>query len=222
MPIRYNVDTDADYIMLQHQGVLIPTPTRIAVDDGETISGGVQPGGGSTSAAGGSAVAGTAAQQNFSQIQENPLPCVAHDTPIAVLDAGSDVVWVLVQDLLPGAELWYAGDSHRVTQIDRVWSDSLWYFGAAGYGIVCSDDHRVIAGFEDYDGTSVSSMACGDSVLVLSEGRIVQEAVATSHAVEEKGWVYRITLETTDDLTCHWFVSGKIVSHNVKIQDDQR
>lgn len=218
MGIRFNCDTDADYIMLQHQGVLIPTPTRIAVDDGENIQGGVQPGGGSTSAAGGSAVAGTAAQQNFSQIQENPLPCVAHDTLLDRAAEGDSWVGILVQDLMPGMNLRYGGRRNYVEQIDRVWCDGLWFIEAQGHRLVCSPEHRVITNVNDGAGTPVNTLKIGDTWL-LRDGPAL---ITTIGHTNRPGWVYRIALRGDGAPESHWFIGNGGVSHNVKIQDDQR
>ena len=216
MPIRFNTDCDPDFAQLRIQGRNIPLPTFITVDDGENLQGGATPGGGS--AAGGS-TGGNAVltnQGNFSQIQGDPFPpCPAHGTLIAVAnEAGYEEI--LVQDITPAMLLWTPDGNRTILAITRRWCEDLWYFGAEGFGFRCSPDHRVIAGQEDFDGTGVGSLKPQDSVLIVQYGAWQQGMVSCSENANEAGWVYRISLESTDDPRCHWFITDSICSHNVK------
>ena len=219
MPIRFNIDTNPDYIMTQHQGRLIPTQVRTAIDDAENISGGVQPGGGSASAAGGGAAAAASAQQNLSQIQENPLPpCVAHGTLIDVW-FGDEWREVLVQDVMPDWLLKYDDRRNYVEQIDRVWCTEQWFIRADnGKQLYSSADHRIITDINDWEGTPVNTLKAGDTWLTRNGlVNIVESLDPKRHS-----WVYRISLKDEGTAKSHWFVSNSGVSHNVKPSQDER
>lgn len=212
---KQNLDTDPDYIMLQHQGDRIPVPTRIAVDDGENIMGGVMTGGG-TASAGNTGGSTLSAQQNFSQIQENPPPaCVAHGTILDVWRNSAEIIRIPVEDMHRKQCLRYDQQQNQVDDIDRKWCESLWMLQSGNSFLECSPSHRVITSLEDLDGTAVTELRGGDKVLMSGGIGTLTESKDTGRP----GWVYKITLVDDGTPQSHWFMSGNFCSHNAKRED---
>lgn len=214
---KQNLDCDPDYIMTQYQGRNVPTPTRLAVDDGENLIGGVLTGGG-TASAGGTASNTLAAQQNISQIQENPLPpCPAHGTLIDIWAADAPGM-ALVQDLVKGQFLKYKERHNEIEAVEREWCESLWAIQSGNSWLESSPDHRVITNATDADGTPVNTLVSGNSILMRGGAGTIN----TSHDTFRPGWVYRITLKDDGTSESHWFIGNNIVQHNVKPQGQEQ
>lgn len=221
--MKQNLDTDPDYLLLQHQGQRIPIPTRLAIDDGENIYGGNITSGG-TASAGAAASASLTNQQNFSQIQENPFPgCLAHWTPLPLLEDGK---WITarIQDVRRGDILNYRNEYRKVFDVVRSWCDDIWEVNThqhiAEFG--CSPTHRIVQNLTDYGGTAVQDLTPESTWLVETEtGELVEDRILLCEATGVAGWVYQVTLEG-DAPEDHWFMAAGAVQENAKPTEDQR
>lgn len=220
MGIKVNSDVNEDFILLRLQGSRVPAPTSLAVDDGENLSGGAVPGGGSnsTGTSGGNTLLTNA--QNFAQIQDDPTGnCIAHDTIVEMWRNGhqkeDDIVQVKVQDLIHGQELHYAANGNAIEHVERKWCESLWLLQSGNNFIECSPTQRFITSEDDHAGTIVTELKPGDKTMLNGGLGTINQSRDTGRG----GWVYDISLADNGSPQDHWFIANTFVAHNVKRND---
>lgn len=213
---KINLDTDVDYIMLQHQGQRIPIPTRLAIDDGENIYGGNITSGG-TASAGAAASASLTNQQNFSQIQENPLPCLAHRTFVPVWH-GDQIVEIEVQDLLPGHYLKYQDRRQPVEQIQRLWCDSLWVVKCGNNEFLSSGKHHLVL---DTNGPVYAQVETIQPHTLWAQASGEKATIEQCFNSGTIGWVYRIYLKDDGTPESHWYEACGGIHENAKPIDER-
>lgn len=214
MTIKVNLDTDADAILLNYQGRLVSTPTRLAVDDGENLTGGATQGAGSnTSGSSGGNVLLTNAT-NFSQIQENPLPCLAHGTLIDIY-LGEPC---LAQDLVPGQLLKYQDRAQMIEQVQRLWCESLWFVKCGEKWFGSSGDHHLVMDIEQPSYKQIKTIQVGDMWPQVGGHKA---AITGCEKTGVAGWVYRIYLKDDGTPESHWYEACGGIHENAKPIDER-
>lgn len=217
-----NLDTDPDYILTTYQGKRIPTTTRLAVDDGEHNYGGVTQGGGTASA--GTAGAALNAQQNISQIQENPLPgCLAHSTPFDVFRTkNSPSELLVIQCIEPGWFLRFGQEKRRVHDVVRSWCLEMWIVRTENVMCQSSITHRIVQNPQDIGGTSVGELKVGESTwLRETPDGFTEELITECKPIGIPGWVYQVMLEG-DTPESHWFTGPWGETHENAKPNEER